>query len=93
MENDIMPESPTPLERQEAHDYAVQRLAAISAAIWAIGVIVFMVVVFPQGTFKPSIGMMVGAWLLVPAALPWLAYNWLVERALRQRRRDHDAAQ
>ncbi len=78
---------PTEWEREKAREVVTQRLALVSAAIWAVGVIAFMVLVFPSGAFRPSSGMVVGVWLLAPASLPWVAYHRLVDREVRERRR------
>ncbi len=87
------PESqpPSEWERQQAHDYVMQRLAPISAVIWAVGMIAFMVFVFPGRPFKPSIGMVIGAWLLALAAVPWIAYPRLVERRVLAARQQDQA--
>ena len=78
---DAMPDE---ADRARAREYVVQRLAAVSAAIWAVGVLGFMLFVFPSGAFKPTIGMAVGVWLLALASLPWVAYSRLVERVARR---------
>ena len=77
---------PTEWERDQAREHVTQRLALISSASWAVGMIVFIVFIFPNGAFKPSSGMVVGAWLLALAAVPWAFYGRLVERAIRDRR-------
>jgi TRAP-type C4-dicarboxylate transport system permease large subunit len=84
---------PTEWERDQAREHVTQRLALVSSAIWAVGMIVFIVVIFPNGAFKPSSGMVVGAWLLALAAVPWAFYGRLVERAIRDRRRGGAAGQ
>jgi succinate dehydrogenase hydrophobic anchor subunit len=76
---------PTDDDRAQAREYVVQRLAAVSAAIWALGLLGFMLFVFPNGTFKPSVGMGVGMWLLALAALPWISYRPFVEHVARRR--------
>jgi hypothetical protein len=78
---------PTEWERDQAREHVTQRLAAVSAAIWAIGMIAFMVFWFPSGSFRPSIGAVVASYLLALAALPWVTYSFLVNRAIRARRR------
>ena len=78
---------PTEWEREQAREQVTQRLALVSSVIWAIGMIGFIVFVFPSGAFKPSSGLVVGAWLLALAAVPWAFYGRLVERAVRDRRR------
>jgi succinate dehydrogenase hydrophobic anchor subunit len=80
------PEAPGPTEadREQAREYVVQRLAAVSAAIWAVGFLGFMLFVFPSGAFRPTVGMGIGMWLLALAALPWVGYRPLVERVARR---------
>lgn len=80
----IDPDGPSEADLAEAREYVVQRLAGISAAIWALGFLAFMLFVFPSGTFKPTVGMGVGMWLLALAALPWAGYRPLVERVARR---------
>ncbi len=75
---------PTEADRQQAHEYVLQRLAALSAGIWALGFFAFMVFVFPSGTFKPTVGIGVGMWLFALAALPWAGYRPLVGRVARR---------
>ena len=77
-------DGPSEADRAQAREYVVQRLAAVSAAIWALGFLGFMLFVFPSGAFKPTVGMGVGMWLLALAALPWTAYRPLVERVARR---------
>jgi hypothetical protein len=74
---------PTQDSRQQARELVSQRLALVSTAIWVVGILIFIIAVLPGGSFKPSSGMIVGTALLALAALPWLAYGYLVERALR----------
>ncbi|HZS01706.1 MAG TPA: hypothetical protein VFE37_23515 [Chloroflexota bacterium] len=78
------PTEPTEEDRAQAREYVVQRLAATSAAIWALGFLGFMLFVFPSGTFKPTVGMGVGMWLFALAALPWAGYRLFVERVARR---------
>ena len=78
---------PTDWQRQEARDFVAQRLGLLSMAIWVVGMLAFMFLVFPVGAFKPSSGMFVGMALLALAALPWLAYWRLVEEVARRRAR------
>jgi succinate dehydrogenase hydrophobic anchor subunit len=78
------PTGPTESDREQAREYVVQRLAAVSAAIWALGFLGFMLFVFPNGTFKPTVGMGVGMWLFALAALPWAGYRPLVKRVARR---------
>ena len=77
-------DSPTDEDRAQAREYVVQRLAAVSAAVWAAGMLAFMFFIFPNGNFKPTVGMALGVWLLALAALPWVAYVPLVERVARR---------
>lgn len=78
------PTTPSAADREQAREYVVQRLAAVSAAIWAAGMIAFMVFVFPNGTYKPTVGMGVSVWLFALAALPWAGYRPFVERVARR---------
>ena len=87
------PSPPTEWEREQAREIVTQRLALISAAIWAVGIVGFMVFVFPSGTFKPSSGMVVGVWLLALASIPWAVYGRLVDRVVYQRRRRGESQQ
>ncbi|HLH26352.1 MAG TPA: hypothetical protein VK066_27850 [Chloroflexota bacterium] len=84
MSQDRGPTEPSPSDRQQAHEYVVQRLAALSAGIWALGFFVFMVFVFPTGEFKPTVGIGVGMWLFALAALPWVGYRPFVDRVARR---------
>jgi uncharacterized membrane protein len=76
---------PTDLERAEAREYVVQRLALVSAVIWALVVMGFMWFVFPTRPFRPTVGMMLGSFALALAVVPWIAYPFLVERVARRR--------
>ena len=87
MSDEAAPPPPTEEERAAARELVGQRLALVSAAIWAVGILGFIVVVFPGGSYRPSSGMFAGLALLALAALPWLAYRPLVERAARRRTR------
>jgi len=78
------PAEPTDVDRAQAREYVVQRLAAASAAIWALGFLGFMLFIFPTGTFKPSVGMGISMWLFALAALPWAGYRPFVERVARR---------
>ena len=69
--------------RQQAREHVSQRLALVSLVLWSLGVLAFMIVVFPGRPFRPSIGMMVALVMAGVAALPWLAYRPLVDRRLR----------
>ena len=84
---------PTEWERDQAREHVTQRLALVSSVIWAVGMIAFILFIFPNGAFKPSSGMIVGAWLLALAAVPWAFYGRLVERAIRDRRRGGETGQ
>ncbi|HEY7067650.1 MAG TPA: hypothetical protein VII06_39705 [Chloroflexota bacterium] len=78
------PGGPSEDDRAQAREYVVQRLAAVSAAIWAAGMIAFMFFVYPNGNFKPTVGMALGVWLLALASVPWMAYVPLVEHVARR---------
>jgi hypothetical protein len=74
--------------RAEAKQKVVERLALISAAIWAVGALLaYLFVLVPIGS-RPVGGMIAGVLLLVPAALPWLFYRRMLAaaeaRAVRQ---------
>ena len=69
--------------RQVAREYVSQRLALVSLVVWSLGVLAFMILVYPGRPFRPSIGMMVALVMAGVAALPWLAYRPLVDRRLR----------
>lgn len=77
--------APTPTEREEAREYAVQRLGIVSAVIWVVVVMGFMWFVFPLYPFKPTVGALLGTFALALAFLPWAAYPILVERNAHQR--------
>jgi hypothetical protein len=81
------PSPPTEWERDQARESVTQRLALISATVWAVGMVAFMLFFFPSGNFKPSSGMVVGVWLLALASLPWVVYSRLVDREVYARRR------
>ena len=84
MKDDAAGPAPTKWQRQQAKELVAQRLGLVSMVIWVVGVLAFMILVFPGRPFKPSVGMMVGMALLALAALPWVAYWHLVERVARQ---------
>ena len=74
----------TPWQRHQAKEIVAQRLGLISMVIWVVGVLLFMIVLFPSGEFRRSSGGIVGGLCFVLAALPWLGYWHLVERVARQ---------
>jgi hypothetical protein len=84
MSDDMAGTTPTEGRRARARERVIQRLGLVSMVIWVVGVLAFMVLVYPGRPFKPSIGMLVGMLCFALAALPWLAYGWLVERASRE---------
>jgi hypothetical protein len=84
MPDDAAGTPPTEWRRAQARERVIQRLGLVSMVIWVVGVLAFMVLVYPSRPFKPSIGMLVGMLCFALAALPWLAYGWLVERASRE---------
>lgn len=71
--------------RQLAKEAVGNRLALISALFW-LGVItvLYFAVWLPQGT-KGSVATLWGIGLLIPAALPWVAYPWWVKRETARR--------
>lgn len=74
--------------RQEAEEAIRNRLALISTVIWAVGVVVvspFILFILGPENFRPVWGMIIGFALLIPAALPWLAYRRLVAASTRER--------
>ena len=71
---------------QARHD-VYNRLAFISAAIWAVGTLVLFVRLVPPTITKPVPEIVVSMMLpLIPAALPWLFYPAL-SRAVARRYR------
>ncbi|MBX5492720.1 MAG: hypothetical protein IRZ14_16335 [Chloroflexi bacterium] len=73
--------------RQQAREAVIQWLGLISMAIWVIGILAFMIWLYPARPLKPSSGMLAGLVMLGVAALPWLAYRPLVQRRLQAPRR------
>ncbi|HZU05552.1 MAG TPA: hypothetical protein VFB73_06230 [Chloroflexota bacterium] len=84
MSDDMAGATPAEWRRAQARERVIQRLGLVSLVIWVVGVLAFMVLVYPARPFKPSVGMLVGMLCFALAALPWLAYGWLVERASRE---------
>jgi len=74
---------PPDSRRQQARELVIQRLGLVSMAIWVVGILVFLTAVLPGRPFRPSIGALVGTFMLCIAAIPWLAYGPLVERVAR----------
>lgn len=68
-----------------AREATVERLALVSSLIWSLGALLFYVFVMYPLDVKPSIGMLGGLALLVPAALPWIAYPRLVQKNVANR--------
>ncbi|MGH2518483.1 MAG: hypothetical protein ACRDF8_01645 [Chloroflexota bacterium] len=71
---------------KEARDRAIQVLAAASTVIWLVGMFWIMWTVRDVNVYR--IG---GEWsvlFIVPAAVPWLAYPWLVKREEARRSGD-----
>ena len=77
--------APTPTDREEAREYAVQRLGIVSAVIWVVVVMGFMWFVFPLYPYKPTVGALLGTFAAALAVVPWAAYPILVERNAHQR--------
>lgn len=71
----------------EARRTVIERLALVSALIWMFGALALYVVVLYPLEAKPPYAMFGGLALLLPAALPWLAYPRLVARAVDERLR------
>jgi hypothetical protein len=69
--------------RQQARETVVQWLGLLSMAIWVLGILVFLIWLYPSRPFKPSSGMLAGLAMLAVAALPWLAYRPLFAWRLR----------
>jgi hypothetical protein len=76
--------TPTVEDREAAREYVMHRLGLVSMAVWVVGVLLFMTVVFPGSGLRPTSGMIVGAAMFFVAALPWLAFHLLVERRAHQ---------
>ena len=85
MNNHVAAPAPTEEHRQQAKEWVVHRLGLISLAIWVVGVLIFMTVLFPGRGLKPTTGVQAGMVCLAIAALPWLAYWYLVKRVARRR--------
>ncbi len=63
---------------EKAREITVQRLALLSTAIWAVGALAIYILLLVPLNPRPAWGMVVGLLMLVPAAVPWLAYHRLV---------------
>ncbi len=73
----------------EARHLVYNRLAFISAAIWAVGTLLLFVNLVPPTISKPVPEIVVSMMIpILPAALPWLFYP-AISRAVA-RRRGHD---
>lgn len=63
--------------RATARTWVYERLALLSAVIWALGAFVLMVTIVPFVP-RPQRYIAVACLLpLIPAAIPWLFYPWL----------------
>ena len=70
--------------RQEDRQAIRERLSLVSAVIWTIGALLVYFLILEPRQVRPQWGMIAGLALLVPAALPWLAYPFLVTSAARR---------
>jgi hypothetical protein len=76
------PVAPAPnVRRQQARELVIQRLSLVSTVIWVVGILVFLTAIYPGRPLRPSSGALFGTFMLCIAAIPWLAYGPLVERA------------
>ncbi len=80
-------DGPTEESVRQARQSVIERLALISALIWMFSALLFYVLYMYPTNLKPSTGMLGGMALLIPAALPWLAYPRLVAREVASRQR------
>ncbi len=69
---------------QKARAATTERLALVSTVIWMTSALAFYILVLVPQNSRPAMGMLVGIVLLIPASLPWLAYQRLVARRARQ---------
>ena len=72
------------LARQEDRQAIRERLSLVSAVIWTIGALLVYFLILEPRQVRPQWGMIAGLALLIPAALPWLAYPFLVTSATRR---------
>ena len=72
------------LARQEDRQAIRERLSLVSAVIWTIGALLVYFLILEPRQVRPQWGMVAGLALLIPAALPWLAYPFLVASATRR---------
>lgn len=69
---------------QKARAATTERLALISTLIWMTSALALYILFLVPQNARPALGMLVGIALLVPASVPWLAYQRLVARKARQ---------
>ena len=70
--------------RAQARDWAYQRLAFASAAIWA-GLTAILYATFVPYVVHPQLYIAIASVVpLAPAALPWLFYRWLTNVRTRK---------
>lgn len=67
-----------------ARHVVYERLALLSAAIWAVGTLVLFITIVPVGP-RPQPYILVASVLpLVPAAIPWLFYGKISDALARR---------
>ena len=70
--------------RADARRLVYERLALLSAAIWAVGTFILFVAIVPV-VARPQPFIAVAMTLpLIPAALPWLFYGMISDRVARR---------
>ncbi len=88
--NPQRPGDPDARALAEARHLVYNRLAFISAAVWALGTLLLFVRIVPPTITKPVPEIVVAMMIpLIPAALPWLFYP-AISRAVARRRRQTD---
>lgn len=68
---------------KEARDTVIQRLGLASLVIWLAGMFYLMLTVQDADVYV--IGGKYSVLFMIPAAVPWLAYRWLLHREVGKR--------
>ena len=67
---------------KEARDKTIQRLGLASLIIWLAGMFWLMLTVQDADVYV--VGGQYSVLFMIPAALPWLAYRWMVRREIKK---------
>jgi hypothetical protein len=70
--------------RRRARHVVYERMALISAVVWALGTLLIFIAIVPDAP-RPQPRIMVSMLVpLVPAALPWLFYGMISDRVAQR---------